>query len=436
MEIKTKTIALGKIAEAPWNTRAKITDVSVREMAESIKADGLIQPLNVIADGQSGTEEYICFDGCRRLSALRSIGAKDAPCRVWGITEAEAKVKTVTANLQREDDNPLLAARVVCDLLDAGMPEAAIAAKFGKPVKWVERRRQLVSLASIEGADALCGKMTAAALDMIATLPKEAQAEVVAECAHILEWQDEVSTSWVRNTVLREAKDLDRARFDCAACARCAKRTGAEPDLWGDVADGKLGKCKDAGCYNRKVKEWQDEEVAKRVKDGTETVRVKYVWELDNADARSEKPTKEAPCAYVFVNSDGEVEVKYGPSKKAKVAEEARRKAERDAKRDAENAEHEREVAIAGKFADYMADEDGQTAFGQIVGKIKGPTGKQRDWMIAQLKNASAFDAWDYAGIADFVEAFPTVADAAGLTKEDTAWFYERNKGACDGDGE
>ena len=120
MKTETKTIALGKIAEAQWNTRSEISEASVRALAESIKADGLLQPLNVIADGTSGVEAYICFDGCRRLNALRLLGAEEAPCRVWDITEAEAKVKTVTANIQREDDDPILAANVIGELLADG----------------------------------------------------------------------------------------------------------------------------------------------------------------------------------------------------------------------------------------------------------------------------------------------------------------------------
>ena len=81
MKTETKTIALGKIAEAPWNTRNEISEASVKALAVSIKADGLLQPLNVIADG-ANNGAFVCFDGCRRLNALRSIGAKDAPCRV------------------------------------------------------------------------------------------------------------------------------------------------------------------------------------------------------------------------------------------------------------------------------------------------------------------------------------------------------------------
>lgn len=434
MKTETKTIALGKIAEAPWNTRQAISEASVKTLAESIKADGLLQPLNVIASGN----EFVCFDGCRRLNALRSISAKDAPCRVWGITEAEAKVKTVTANIQREDDDPILAANVIGELLADGEKPEQIASKLGKTTPWVRRRAKLCALAQ-EVAEKIVGKVTLDALEKIAVMPQKAQRNLVKAVENRVKYANGalVTASDIRLDIQREQADLDGAAFDTNPCKQCEKRTGAQPDLWGE-ADGNLGSCLDCACYKAKIKEHEDALVAAATQGVKEVERVDGDWAIPR-EADADKPTKKKPCAYAFIDTDDEGNevaiVKYGPSRAAiDAAREAEQKA-RDAEREAESEERERNRTIKAKFTDTMQseerDDDVRKAICAVIGKLEANE-CQRGWIVDLIANNWA-DLWSDDDIAEVLRVFPFTREMCGISDEDAEWFIERNAPEAEG---
>ena len=432
MKTETKTIALGKIAEAPWNTRSEISEASVRALAESIKSDGLLQPLNVIADVTSGVEAYICFDGCRRLNALRLLGAEEAPCRVWDITEAEAKVKTVTANIQREDDDPILAAKVIGELLDAGEKPEQIASKLGKTTPWVRRRAKLCAL-SPDVSEKIVGKVTLDALEKIAVMPPKAQSNLVKAVERRVGYANGalITAADIRLDIQREQADLDEAMFDTKPCKRCEKRTGAQPDLWGET-DGNLGSCLDCACYKAKIKEHEDALIAEATHGVKEVERVDGDWAIPR-EADADKPTKKKPCAYAFIDTDDEgnavAVVKYGPSRAAiDAAREAEQRA-RDAERESESAEQKRNRTIKEKFTDTMQseerDDDVRKAIGAIIGKLESDE-DQRGWIVDLIANNWA-DLWSDDDIAEVLRVFPFTRELCGINDDDTNWFIERN---------
>lgn len=430
MKTETKTIELENISEASWNTRSEISEASVKALAESIKADGLLQPLNVIPDETE--DHYICFDGCRRLNALRLLGAEEAPCRVWDITEAEAKVKTVTANIQREDDDPILAANVIGELLADGEKPEQIASKLGKTTPWVRRRAKLCALAP-EVAEKIVGKVTLDALEKIAVMPPNAQRNLVKAVENRVKYANSalVTASDIRCDIQREQADLDGAAFNTKPCKRCEKRTGAQPDLWGET-DGKLGSCLDCACYKTKVKEHEDALVAEATKGVKEVERVDGYWAIPR-DADADKPTKKKPCAYAFIDTDDDgntvAVVKYGPSRaEIDAAREAEQRA-RDAEREAESAEQERNRTIKAKFTDTMQseerDDDVRKAIGAIIGKRKSDE-DQRVWIIDLIANNWS-DLWSDDDIAEVLRIFTFTREICGISDEDAKWFIERN---------
>ena len=430
MKTETNTIALEKIVEAQWNTRSEISEASVKALAESIKADGLLQPLNVIPDETE--DHYICFDGCRRLNALRLLGAEEAPCRVWDITEAEAKVKTVTANIQREDDDPILAANVIGELLADGEKPEQIASKLGKTTPWVRRRAKLCALAQ-EVAEKIVGKVTLDALEKIAVMPQKAQRNLVKAVENRVKYANGalVTASDIRWDIQREQADLDRAAFDTKPCKRCEKRTGAQPDLWGE-ADGNLGSCLDCACYKAKIKEHEDDLVDEATQGVKEVERVDGDWAIPS-EADADKPTKKKPCAYVFIDTDDDgntvAVVKYGPSRaEIDAAREAEQRA-RDAEREAESAEQERNRTIKEKFTDTMQseerDDDVRKAIGAIIGKLEANE-CQRGWIVDLIANNWA-DLWSDDDIAEVLRVFPFTRELCGINDDDTNWFIERN---------
>ena len=90
-----------RIDYAPWNPRPEITEADVAELAESIKDQGLLNRLSVMANPMKGGY-FIVFAGNRRYAACRLAGIREIPCEIFDVTTEEAKVLTALENLQRK----------------------------------------------------------------------------------------------------------------------------------------------------------------------------------------------------------------------------------------------------------------------------------------------------------------------------------------------
>lgn len=88
-----------KIEFAKKNTYAsEDTNDSIQDLADQIKAVGLLKPLGVVRDG----ERYILFDGERRLRAIRELGWETVACRVFeGVSDNKKELMLHIANGSR-----------------------------------------------------------------------------------------------------------------------------------------------------------------------------------------------------------------------------------------------------------------------------------------------------------------------------------------------
>ena len=87
----------------------------IEELAESIRAQGVLQPLLVKPDGDG--RRYRVIAGERRLRAAHLAGLTEVPVRILHLTDEEARVVALLENLQREDLNPYEETLGVLDLL-------------------------------------------------------------------------------------------------------------------------------------------------------------------------------------------------------------------------------------------------------------------------------------------------------------------------------
>jgi ParB family chromosome partitioning protein len=114
----------------PFQTRKNINQETLKELAESIRISGVVQPVVVrpIASGR-----YQLVAGERRWLASKSAGRTTIPAIVREIQDAQAMEITIIENLQREDLNPLEQARAFERLSrDFGMTQEQIAQRTGK----------------------------------------------------------------------------------------------------------------------------------------------------------------------------------------------------------------------------------------------------------------------------------------------------------------
>ena len=270
-------IALKDIIPAPWNPRADITPESVAEIAESIKAQGLINPVTLWRDGGGA---WVCIAGNRRLAALRVAFGEDAEIddgeyATFEGSEGEAKAITFSENHHREQITPLGEAAQIKGFIDSGLSIESAAAALGISASKARRRARLVSL-----ADAWKSRtdLDVTVLERIAAYPVDVQDRVA---KHI--WSGAKTWREMATSFDLESRDLDTAKFCTGDCAACLKRTGVEADLFG-VADGKLGRCLDKACFDARRYKWLEGEIAKATDGAKDVVRCDRSWDMPDED--------------------------------------------------------------------------------------------------------------------------------------------------------
>ena len=109
-------IPVAKIDPNPVQPRTSFNPESLRELAASIRSDGVLQPVLVSPDG----DRYTLVVGERRLKACRLAGLPTIPAIVREIEPEKLLEVTLVENIQREDLNPIEVAialdRMVADL--------------------------------------------------------------------------------------------------------------------------------------------------------------------------------------------------------------------------------------------------------------------------------------------------------------------------------
>ena len=132
------------------NHRQKAGNAGIKELAGSIEADGLMNPLQVWRYTPTEGKEplHIIIGGSRRHRALgllidRGVLAKDVdvPCRLVDSPDAgQARGAALVDNLQREDLSPYDLAKEIYELrTDGGFTGASLARRIGKSNAWVSR---------------------------------------------------------------------------------------------------------------------------------------------------------------------------------------------------------------------------------------------------------------------------------------------------------
>lgn len=107
-------IKISEIIPNPNQPRKIFDEDALNELANSIKTHGVIQPIVVNKD-ENG---YLIIAGERRWRASKLAGLDTVPCIIKNYTERQIKEISIIENLQREDLNPIEAARAIKQLMD------------------------------------------------------------------------------------------------------------------------------------------------------------------------------------------------------------------------------------------------------------------------------------------------------------------------------
>jgi len=169
-----RTLALDRIVPGRYQPRTRMDEASLAELAESIKAQGLVQPI-LVRPIDSGRFEIIA--GERRWRAAQRAGLRELPALVRDVADQAALALSLIENIQREDLNPLEQAQGIARLIsEFGLTHEAAAQAVGRSRSAVTNLLRLMQLARPVQELLLGGKLDMGHARALLSLPAARQA--------------------------------------------------------------------------------------------------------------------------------------------------------------------------------------------------------------------------------------------------------------------
>lgn len=137
------SIALDQIRASSFNPRTSFDPIQLSDLADSIKSQGVLEPILVRPLNEGG---YEIMAGERRYRAAALAGLAEIPAIVRVVTDLQARIIAVTENLQRSDLDPLDTARGYQILKAGGLSQGQIAEKCGVSEGEVSKSLALLEL--------------------------------------------------------------------------------------------------------------------------------------------------------------------------------------------------------------------------------------------------------------------------------------------------
>ncbi|MEN9543648.1 MAG: hypothetical protein RLZZ598_481 [Pseudomonadota bacterium] len=142
------TLKLAELQPGKYQPRTRMDEGSLYELAESIKSQGIMQPVLVRPVGGRGPVRYEIIAGERRTRAARLAGLDEVPVLVREVPDESAAVMALIENIQREDLNPLEEAQGLKRLTDDfGLTHEQAAQAVGRSRSAASNLLRLLNLA-------------------------------------------------------------------------------------------------------------------------------------------------------------------------------------------------------------------------------------------------------------------------------------------------
>ena len=167
-----KLIRISDIQKNPYQPRKEFSKEKIEELAQSIKENGLIQPIIV---RQSPVIGYEILAGERRYRASIAAGLSEVPVIIKKLSDQDMMIHSIIENLQREDLNPIEEAKAYQSLIDKGYTHAEIADKMGKSRPYITNLVRLLTLPDFILTEVETGKLSQAHARLLIQLPLKEQ---------------------------------------------------------------------------------------------------------------------------------------------------------------------------------------------------------------------------------------------------------------------
>ncbi len=263
-----RNLPLALLTESKTNPRRIFDDAALKELADSIRSQGVLSPLLVRPLNERSFE---IVAGARRYRAAQMAEAETVPVRIVNLTDAQALENSIVENLQRRDVHPLEEAQGFRALLNLEEPKYSIeqiAAKTGKSPGYVATRLKMTELAAAVVDAFSRDEIGVGHALLLAKLPQTEQQNALTACFRE-DWGGGSKSKrillpvrnlqqWIEQNVMLVLK---LAPFDtkdaqlvpvAGSCIDCPKRTGHNTLLFAEVP---LDSCTDPACYHSKVSE-------------------------------------------------------------------------------------------------------------------------------------------------------------------------------------
>src|ERR1700761_9394302 len=145
------TLKVTQMQAGKYQPRTRMDEGSLYELAESIRSQGIMQPILVrpLEGAGAKAQRYEIIAGERRLRAAKRAGLGEVPVLVREVPDESAAVMALIENIQREDLNPLEEAQGLKRLVDEfGMTHEAAAQSVGRSRSAASNLLRLLNLAA------------------------------------------------------------------------------------------------------------------------------------------------------------------------------------------------------------------------------------------------------------------------------------------------
>ncbi len=283
-----QSIALASINPNPDNPRKHYDDQALKDLAASIRAQGVWEPI-VVRPDPIKPKTYELVIGERRWRAAKLAGLTAIPAIVRQLSDREALEAMVLENLQREDLDPLDEAAGYRALLDYGADKTkpshtitSLAERIGKSESYVHARLKLLQLIPAARIALARHFITPGHAVLIARLQPPEQLRALRACWNVFDDDKKVDAqevkladiialdvefhllaekglrTWIQDNVNLKLKgvpwDVEDAALvvEAGACSTCPKNSLVNPLLFSLLAGKNDAVCFDPACYQAK----------------------------------------------------------------------------------------------------------------------------------------------------------------------------------------
>lgn len=167
-----KIVQIKDIQKNPYQPRKEFSEEKIQELAQSIKENGLIQPIIVRKSPVLG---YEILAGERRYRASIAAGLSEVPVIVKQLSDQDMMLHSIIENLQRENLNPIEEAKAYQSLIDKGFTHTEIAEKMGKSRPYITNLVRLLGLPKHILTEVESGKLSQAHARLLIQLSSDRQ---------------------------------------------------------------------------------------------------------------------------------------------------------------------------------------------------------------------------------------------------------------------